>query len=96
MDLAAESVVVAYDPPNSFSWIVNPAVGEQVRRIQWWFYISPVGGGTKVVHEIELDSGDIQDPMLQGLRDNYEQVRAGVVRDGMTKTLGNLRSMAEG
>ena len=59
MDLSADSVVVTRDPPNSFSWIVNPAVGEQGRRIQWWFRMSPQGGGTKVVHEVEVDWEDI-------------------------------------
>ena len=95
MDLKAESIVVAYDPPNSFSWIVNPALGEQVRRLQWWFYMSPQSDGAKVVHEVEVEWGDIQGEMLKSLRDNYEQVRAGVVRDGMHKTLENLKSMAE-
>jgi len=51
MDLTAESVVVTYDPPKSFSWIVNPALPDQVRRIQWWFRMSPQGNGTKVTHE---------------------------------------------
>ncbi len=96
MDLTADSVVVTCDPPNSFSWIVNPALPEQVRRIQWWFRMSPQGGGTKVVHEVEVDWGDLQNEMLIGLRDNYEQVRAGVVRTGMTKTLENLKRMAGG
>ncbi len=95
MDLTADSVVVTHDAPNSFSWIVNPALPEQVRRIQWWFHMSPQGGGTKVVHEVEVDWGNIQNEMLVGLRDNYEQVRAGVVRSGMSKTLENLKRMAE-
>jgi hypothetical protein len=34
--------------------------------------------------------------MLIGLRDKYEQVRAGVVRTGMDKTVENLKAMAEG
>ena len=89
-------MVVTYDSPNSFSWIVNPALGEQIRRIQWWFRMSSQGGGTKVVHEVEVDWGDIQQDMLKGLRDNYEQVRAGVVGDGMAKTLDNLKRMAGG
>ncbi len=96
MDLTADSIVVTFDPPNSFSWIVNPALPEQVRRLQWWFRMSPQGGGTKVVHEVEVDWGDLQTEMLQGLRDNYEQVRAGVVRTGMGKTLENLKRMAGG
>ncbi len=96
MDLTADSIVVTFDSPNSFSWIVNPALPEQVRRLQWWFRMSPQGGGTKVVHEVEVDWGDLQTEMLKGLRDNYEQVRAGVVRTGMAKTLENLKRMAGG
>ncbi len=96
MDLTADSIVVTFDPPNSFSWIVNPALPEQVRRIQWWFRMSPQGGGTKVVHEVEVDWGDLQTEMLKGLRDNYEQVRAGVVRTGLGTSLENLKRMAGG
>ena len=58
--------------------------------------MSPQGGGTKVVHEVEVDFGDLQNEMLKGLKDNYEQVRAGVVRTGMDKTLENLKRMAGG
>ncbi|MAF51844.1 MAG: SRPBCC family protein [SAR202 cluster bacterium] len=94
MDLTADSIVVTYDPPKSFSWIVNPALPEQVRRMQWWFNLSSQDGGTKVVHEVEIDWGDIQHEMLIGLRDNYEQIRAGVVRSGMDKTLENLQRIA--
>ncbi len=95
MDLTADSIVVTYDPPKSFSWVVNPALPETVRRIQWWFHLSPQGSGTKVVHEVEVDFGELQNEMLKGLKDNYEQVRAGVVRTGMAKTLENLKRMAE-
>ena len=45
------------------------------------------GSGTKVSHEVEVDWGDITHEMLVGLRDNYEQIRAGVVRSGMDKTV---------
>ena len=58
--------------------------------------MSSEGSGVKVVHEVEVDWGDIQDEMLKGLRDNYEQIRAGVVRSGMDNTLKNLKRMAEG
>ena len=74
---------------------MNPALPEQVRRIQWWFNMTPQGNGTKVTHECEVDWGDITHEMLVGLRDNYEQVRAGVVRSGMDKTVANLKRMAE-
>ena len=52
MDLTADSIVVAYDPSKCFSFIVNPALPEPVRRMQWWFLLSPKGGGTKVSHEV--------------------------------------------
>jgi hypothetical protein len=96
MDLTAESVVVTYDSPNSFSFITNPALPESVRRIQWWFRMASDGQGTKVTHEVELEWGDIQTDMLKGLRDNYEQARAGYIRDGMDKTLQNLKKMVGG
>ena len=96
MDLTAESVVVTCDPPNCFSFITNPALPETVRRIQWWFRMSPEGQGTKVIHEVEIDWGDLKTEMLQGLRDNYEQARAGYVRDGMNQTIQNLKRMAGG
>ena len=95
MDLTADSIVVTFDAPKSFSWIVNPALPEQVRRMQWWFRMTPDGDGTKVVHEVEVDWGDLTHEMLVGLRDNYEQIRAGVVRTGMDQTVVNLKNIAE-
>ena len=53
--------------------------------------MSRQGSGTKVVHEVEVDWGDLQNEMLKGLRDNYQQIRAGIVRDGMAKSLQNLK-----
>jgi len=96
MDLTAYAIVVTFDAPNSFSWIVNAALPEQVRRIQWWFRMSSQDGGTKVIHEVEVDWGNLTNEMMIGLRDNYEQVRAGVVRSGMDKTMTNLKTIAEG
>jgi hypothetical protein len=95
MDLTADSIVVTYDPPKSLSWIVNPALPEQIRRIQWWFRMAPQGSGTRVIHEVEVDFGDLQNDMLKGFKDNYEQIRASVVRAGMEKTLENLKKMTE-
>ena len=96
MDLFSDSVVVTCDPPSVFSWIANPVLPDRIRRIQWWFHFTPVGDGTRVVHEVEVDLGDLHDEMLKGLRDNYEQVRAGVIRTGMARTLENLKRMAGG
>jgi hypothetical protein len=53
--------------------------------VQWWFHFTPEGDGTRFVHEVEVDFGDLQDEMLKGLRDNFEQVRAPVIRAGMDK-----------
>jgi hypothetical protein len=96
MDLYSDSVVVTCDPPSTFSWIVNPVLPDRLRRIQWWFHFTPVDAGTRVVHEVELDLGELHDEMLKGLRDNLEEVRAGVIRTGMARTLENLKRMAEG
>jgi hypothetical protein len=49
----------------------------------------------RVVHEVEIDLGELHDEMLKGLQDNFEQVRASVVRAGMEKTLENLRKTAD-
>ena len=93
MELGAKGVVVTYDPPNTISWI-NAPIGVPLRRIQWWFHFTPEGSGTRVVHEVEVDFGETTDPMVIGLRDNYEAGRAGYVRDGMKKTLENLAQSA--
>ena len=60
-----------------------------LRGIQWWFHFKTEGSGTKVVHEVELDFGELTDPMLISFRDNYEAGRAPYVRDCMKKTLEN-------
>jgi|TARA_B110001454_G_C12506030_1_gene344765 hypothetical protein len=54
------------------------------------------GDNTIVTHEVEVDWGNITHEMLVGLVENYEQVRVGVVRDGMDKTVGNLKRLIEG
>ena len=96
MDLTADFIVVTFDTPDSFSWILNAALPEQVRRIQWWFNMSADGDSAKVTHEVEVDWGNLTHEMLIGLRDKYEQVRAGVVRTGMDKTVENLKARLRG
>ena len=51
--------------------------------------------GTKVSHEVEVDLGDLQPDRLKGLRDNHAQIRARIVREGMAKTVQNLKRMVE-
>ena len=91
--MGTTGVVVTYDPPNTISWI-NAPIGVPLRRIQWWFHFTPEGSGTRLVHEVEVDFGETTDPMVIGLRDNYEAGRAGYVRDGIKKTLENLARSA--
>ncbi len=93
MELGTTGVVVTFDPPNTISWI-NTAQSVPLRRIQWWFHFKPEGSGTRVVHEVEVDFGELTDPGLISFRDNYEAGRAGYVRDGMKKTLENLAQSA--
>ncbi len=95
--LTGESIVVTFDPPNSFSWVVVPSgLPDSIRRIQWWFRMIPQGDGTKVIHEIEGDWGVLTDEGLREEVSNYEEMRGGVVRRGMKKTMANLKRMAEG
>ena len=95
MDVTSDSVVVTCDPPTTFSWIVSPALPDRFRRVQWWFHLNPEGSATRVTHEVELDIGDLHDPLLISLREDFEHVRGSVIRAGMEKTLQNLERMAE-
>ncbi|HJN85752.1 MAG: SRPBCC family protein [Dehalococcoidia bacterium] len=92
MEFAARSVVVAFDRPNTISWVPAPPV--PVRRIQWWFHLTPDGQGTKVVHEAEVDLGEGGREMFGGT-ENYNQTRGADVIRGMEKTLQNLQQMVE-
>ena len=93
MEVVAKSVVVAHDRPNPISWISAP-VGLPVRRIQWFFNFAAQEGGTKVVHDVEVDFGPQTDPQMIGLVENYDQIRAPYVLSGMEKTLQNLQEAA--
>ncbi|HUF32411.1 MAG TPA: SRPBCC family protein [Acidimicrobiales bacterium] len=97
MDVSSDSVIVAFDPPKCISWIVSAVtMPEQPRRVQWWFTLTPAGrDSTHVAHEVEVDFGEPQDEMLRGLKENYEQIRAPLVRTGMERTLENVRKLAE-
>ena len=92
MDFTATSVVVAYDPPKSMSWIPVPPI--PIRRIQWWYHLSPEGAGTKVVQEVEVDLGE-EARFMMGGTENYQNTRGADVARGMAKTLENLRQAAE-
>jgi hypothetical protein len=95
MDVSSDSVVVTCDPPTTFSWIVSPALADPFRRVQWWFHLDPEGSATRVTHEVELDIGELHDPLLISLREDFERVRGSVIRAGMEKTLQNLKRMAK-
>ena len=57
MQMVAQSEVVEFDRPWSFSWIPIPGKGPKPKRIQWWFRLTPNGQGTHVVHEVQVDLG---------------------------------------
>jgi Polyketide cyclase / dehydrase and lipid transport len=95
LDVTSDSVVVTCDPPTTFSWITSPVLADRFRRVQWWFHLDPDGSATRVVHEVELDIGELHDPLLISLREDFEQVRGSVIRAGMEKTLQNLKRIAE-
>jgi hypothetical protein len=95
LEVTADSVVVTCDPPTTLSWIVSPALADRFRRVQWWFHLNPEASATRVTHEVELDIGELHDPLLISLREDFEHVRGSVIRAGMEKTLQNLKRMAE-
>ena len=91
MDFSAKSVVVAYDSPKVISWIPIPPF--PLRRIQWWWHLTPEGQGTKVVNEVEVDLGDAREMM--GGTEAYNSGRGADIIRGMEKTLENLRKAVE-
>ncbi len=95
LDVTSDSVVVSCHPPTTLSWIVSPALPDRFRRVQWWFHLVPEGSATRVTHEVELDIGELHDPLLISLREDFDNVRGSVIRAGMEKTLKNLKRMAE-
>ena len=84
MDFAAKSVVVAYDAPNTISWMPNPPI--PTRRIQWWFHVTPEGQGTKVVNEVEVDLGAAREMM--GGTEAYRATRGADIIRGMREDHG--------
>lgn len=93
MEFLARSIVVTFSPPNTISWIPTPPL--PLRRIQWWFRLSPAGEGTKVVHEVEVDLGDEAFDMF-GDAENFRTTRGADMARGMEKTLENLREAVRG
>jgi hypothetical protein len=95
LDVVSDSVVVTCDSPTTFSWITSPALPDRFRRVQWWFHLAGADSATRVIHEMELDIGELHDPLLITLRNDFEQIRGTVIRAGMEKTLRSLKQMAE-
>ncbi len=96
VEVTAESEVITCDAGKKFAFLVTPALPGWVGRMEWSFNLSPDGSGTKVSHQVDITWGDVTDENLKGLRDNYEAIRAPYVREGMDKTLQNLKKMTEG
>lgn len=91
MEFLARSIVVTFNPPNTISWIPTPPL--PIRRIQWWFRVSPAGQGTKVVHDVEVDLGNEAFDMFGSAENFGKTLGADMARD-MDKTLENLRGAA--
>lgn len=87
--LVAESEVLEYDPPHTFTWKSAPQ-GQEPRKLQWWFRLSPDGRSTRVVHEVEVDFG----PMKNLITKVFLALgRRKAIERGMEQTLNNLRQM---
>jgi hypothetical protein len=87
----ATSEVVAYDPPHVVAWTSAPPLRPRARRIQWWFRLSPEAGGTRVVHEVEVDFNPLMNVVFKL---PYRLLRGNRIERGMERTLANLRQLA--
>lgn len=92
LQFAAPATVVVSDPPAVFSWVPEPPGPPKVRRIQWWFHLSPQADGTRVVHAVEVDLNPVMNVLFKL---PYRLLRGRRVARGMARTLENLRQLAE-
>jgi hypothetical protein len=92
MQMVAQSEVVEFDRPRSFSWVSIPGKGPKPKRIQWWFRLTVADRGTHVVHAVEVDLGPVSYVMMKPV---YGQVRGERVKRSMDTTLANLKRAAE-
>ena len=86
----AESEVLEHDPPHPLSWRSVPAGKKPPPKLQWWFRLSPESGGTRVVHEVQMDFGRLANLVL---RAPFRRWRQGAIEQGMERTLDNLAQM---
>ena len=91
IEFLARSIVVTFNSPNTISWIPTPPL--PIRRIQWWFRLSPAEQGTKVAHEVEVDLGGEAFDMF-GSAENFGKTLGADMARGMDKILENLRRAA--
>jgi hypothetical protein len=87
----ATSEVVAYDPPHVVSWTSEPPLRPRARRIQWWFQLTSEAGGTRIVHEVEVDFNPVMNVVCKL---PYRLMRGNRIKRGMEQTLANLRRLA--
>ena len=86
----AESEVLEHDPPHTLSWRSAPAGATPPPKLQWWFRLRPEGGGTRVVHEVQIDFGRVLNLVL---RAPFRRWRRTSIEHGMERTLENLDRM---
>lgn len=92
MKFVAQSEVVEFDRPRSFSWLSVPGRGPKPKRIQWWFRMTPNSRGTHVVHEVQVDLGAVANVLMKPI---YGPARGERIKKSMDTTLANLKRMAE-
>jgi hypothetical protein len=86
----AVSTITEYDTPRVIS-LTSMAQGRpRPRRIQWWYRLEPVEGGTRVTERVEVDLGAVLN-LVMNLP--YSKVRGAAVRAGMARTLENLQRL---
>ena len=91
IELSTKSVIVGFDSPNKISWIVVPPF--PLRRVQWWFQLTPQGDSTNLVHEVEVDLGEAAEQF--GGVETFVAGRGAALQTSMQKTLENVKQAAE-
>ena len=91
IELSTKSVVVGFNSPSIFSWIVVPPF--PMRRVQWWFRLTQQGDATTLVHEVEVDLGEAAEQF--GGVETFVAGRGAALAAGMQKTLENVKHAAE-
>jgi uncharacterized protein YndB with AHSA1/START domain len=94
MRYGADSEVLVFDPPHAIVWRSKP-VGERVPYHRWAFVLEPTETGTRLTNEVNAYRAGGLQGWVQRLGFLFTKPRERVPV-GMTRTLENVKRLAEG